>query len=131
MAAPAKEAKTSMLQAPIFTEIQYYIHNVPEHEWKKAVTFFSETMGLVLKTDTDGWAEFITGGGIIFALHAEKYPAAKNTGICFHVMDCDEAANLLKIRNVEGVTAPRSVCEGTRSFDFKDPFGNTFSASGK
>lgn len=132
-AQPQKKAvaKTAVLQAPIFTEVQYYIHYVPEQEWKKAIDFFSETMGLVLKVDTgEGWAEFQTGGGIVFALHAAKYPAAKETGIVFHVMDCDEAANQLKIRGVAGVTEPKSVCEGTRGFDFKDPFGNTFGACG-
>jgi len=129
----ASSPKTAILQAPITTEVSYYIHYVPTGEWQKAIAFFQNTLGLMLRTDADGkWAEF-NAGGITFALHpaGEGGVKPKETGICFAVDSCDDAAADLRTRGVDGVTDPKAAGERGRCFDFKDPFGNTFSAYGK
>jgi predicted enzyme related to lactoylglutathione lyase len=85
----------------------------------------------MLRVDTgEGWAEF-NAGGITFALRAGKDLAPKETGFCFAVDSCDDAAATLKARGVTGVTDRKGVCDDGRCFSFKDPFGNTFSAFGK
>ncbi|HVY62727.1 MAG TPA: VOC family protein [Planctomycetota bacterium] len=129
-----KGQKTSMIQAPIMTQVNYFVHYVPKDKWKQAVEFFETTIGLMLRMDTGhGWAEF-NAGGITFALHEGEHLIPKDTGLCFAVDDCDHAAAALRNRNVQGVTEPRKVSEepeAGRCFEFKDPFGNTFSAYGK
>ncbi len=130
-ASAPKGAKTSLIQPPVMTEVSYFIHYVPEAEWKKAISFFQDTIGLMLRTDTgQGWAEF-RAGGLTFALHSAKEPKPKETGICFAVSDCDLAVEQLRNRGVKGVTDPKKVSDEGRVFEFKDPFGNTFSAYGK
>jgi predicted enzyme related to lactoylglutathione lyase len=131
---PSKGAKTGMIQTPIMTEVSYFIHMVPETKWKQAIEFFETTIGLMLRLDTGhGWAEF-SAGAITFALHTGEHLIPKETGICFSVDDCDWAVEALRNRGVQGVTEPRKVSEDPqagRCFDFKDPFGNTFSGYGK
>jgi predicted enzyme related to lactoylglutathione lyase len=136
MSKPPKSAapKTAMVQTPIMTTANYFIHYVPEGEWKKALSFFEDTIGLMLRMDTGhGWAEF-AAGGITFALHAGKDLKPKATGLCFAADDCDRAVEALRARGVEGVTDPKKVSEvpqAGRCFSFKDPFGNTFEGYGK
>lgn len=135
MTAPLGAMKITLTPAPIFTKIAYYIHYVSESEWRTAISFFRDTLGLKPRFDAataePGWAEF-EGGGITLALHsAEQSPAPRETGIVFGVPQCDEAAATLRARGVDGITAPHQVCDEGRCFSFKDPFGNTFSAYGK
>lgn len=127
------DAKTGVMQAPVILGVQYYIHYVPRKDWQKALDFFHETLGMNIKLDAGadgGWAE-LSGGGLTFALHSADKLDPHETGICFGVMDCDDAAKKLKARGVEGVTEPKSVSEEGRCFAFKDPFGYTFSCYGK
>lgn len=126
--------KTAMIQTPIVTGVQYFIHYVPKADWKKAIGFFQDTLGLSLRMDTgeDCWAEFV-GGGITFALHStDEKTTPRDTGITFAITtaNCEEAAQMLKDRGVQGVTEPKSVCEDGKSFSFKDPWGNGFSCYG-
>jgi predicted enzyme related to lactoylglutathione lyase len=135
--APKGGAKTGLIQAPIMTQAQYFIHYIPAERWKEAISFFETTIGLMLRTNMEPhWAEF-AAGGLTFALHpkgAGKADGPRDTGLCFAADDCDKAVEALRSRGVKGVTDPKNVSDepgGGRCFEFEDPFGNTFSGYGK
>lgn len=135
MAKTGEGAKTGMIQAPIMTEAQFFIHYVPAEKWKEAIEFFETTIGLMLRSDTGhGWAEF-AAGGITFALHeAKKDHKPQKTGFTFAADDCARAVEALRSRGVKGVTEPRNVSPDPKDgkcFEFLDPFGNEFGAYGK
>lgn len=126
----AATGKTGTLATPVFGGADTFMLYVRESDWREAISFFQDKIGLMLRSDSHGWAEF-NAGKITLALHEAKETTPRETGLIFAVEDCDEGVTQLRARGVPGVTDPRSVAPGVRCFEWKDPFGNTFSAAGK
>ncbi len=100
----------------------------------KAVTFYSETLGLQVKFNEQGWVEF-KSGAVTLALHSDdKLPAKRQGGepiVVFNVEDIQHAYDGLRAKGVKFEKEPQVVCEIEgkigRSADFTDPDGNRLS----
>lgn len=99
---------------------------------RRATKFYTKTLGLPVRVQEDGWVEFETKGTTL-CLHSgrDRRPAEGETSLSFQVRDFDAAYRQLQLLEVDGLTDPRSPCEGTRYVSFKDPDGNALSIEGK
>ncbi len=100
----------------------------------KVVPFYTETLGLKVKMNEQGWVEF-ESGAVTLALHSDdKLPAKRQGGepiVVFNVEDVQHAYEALKAKGVKFAKEPQIVCEAEgktgRSADFTDPDGNRLS----
>lgn len=111
-----------------------YLLYVNTADWAKHVAFFTEVLGWEALFNEPGcWAEFHTAG-VRLALHAvEEGQTAQpiDTHLNFFVKNVDESLAALEAKGVKITAQPRTVCEGTRSAAFADPFGNVFHLCGR
>ena len=132
MATATQMTPTSTTTTAMPTTVELYILYVSD--WKKAMTFFRDTMGwTVAFEEPNGWAQFATGG-IQLALHPTdkgQTVAPTDTPLCFKVESVDATLQALRARGVKITCEPREVCEGIRSASFVDCFGNTFHFHGR
>ena len=101
----------------------------------KSVPFYRDVLGVRVKVEGTGWAEFDTGATTL-ALHAEEEgkthdARSGSTMLVFPVESIDDAHEVLKSNGVKIVKAPHQVCETPTgigySIDFEDPDGNLLS----
>ncbi len=100
----------------------YYVKDM-----KKAVDYFTQTLGAKPSTQSADWTEFSFGGHAL-CLHAykeDKSPVANGT-LILHVEDINASVEALKSRMAR-VEGPREVHPGAWSADLIDPEGNRFS----
>ena len=103
----------------------------------RSVAFYRDTVGIPLKFESPGWAEFLTEGATL-ALHQGEPPAeraARNdeaAGQCragFQVPDIDVFHQRMTEQNVTCLHEPTETF-GVRIAQYVDPDGLVFSVSG-
>jgi lactoylglutathione lyase len=105
-------------------------------DMKQSVSFYRDVLGLTLKFESPGWAEFATEGATL-ALHlgegsSERDDPQQNpAGRCrpgFSVPNLDEFHDRMVGRNVRCVQEPREIF-GARIAKYLDPDGLPISVS--
>ncbi|MBI5368638.1 MAG: VOC family protein [Planctomycetes bacterium] len=110
--------------------VMIYVKN-----WDASLNWYKNVLGLPVKFESEGWAEFATEGTTL-ALHgldaccAEGHQA-RETGICFNVKNVQQTLSVLRERAIKIVTEPHQVCENTFCAEIADLEGNTLSIVGK
>jgi predicted enzyme related to lactoylglutathione lyase len=104
----------------------------------KALPFYTEKLGMTVKSNEDGWVE-LEAGQTTFALHGNKEFKPVVEGVqttpVFNVDDFDGTYEALKQDGVKFLHEPMQVCEAGpgkigMSAEFKDTDGNTLSIFG-
>lgn len=104
---------------------------------QKIVAFYRDTLGLKVRVNEQGWAEFETGS-VTLALHHHEGDMPKRNGaepiVVFNVDDIQGTFEALKAKGVKFEKEPHVVCEAEgktgKSADFNDPDGNRLSIFG-
>ncbi len=105
------------------------------NDFDRAVKFYTETLGIPLQYQDEGWAALATQGTEI-DLHAggcgDEATAAEpgSTHVAFAVADLDATYAALKARGVK-LSEIFSPCGGTRCASFEDLDGNCLGIEGK
>lgn len=109
-------------------KLSYAIKYVADMD--RAVKFYRDTLGLMLKFESPHWTEFVTGETTL-ALHpaSEKNPAG-SVEIGFNVGDLDAFHKEMSARGVEFPVAPRMQF-GAKIGKLKDCEGANVGVSGK
>lgn len=98
----------------------------------RSARFYRETLGVPVRHEEKGWVEFDTKGTILCLHGGRKRRAGEGeTSVSFQVKDFDAIYRALQLREVDGLTEPKSPCEGVRYASFRDPDGNTLSIEGR
>jgi lactoylglutathione lyase len=114
--------------------VQYSIITVSD--MARSVAFYRDIVGMPLRFETPGWAEFETVGAT-WALHlcavsdTEFDPSRESPGQCraaFQVADLDAFHTRMAEHRVPCVGEPRETF-GTRIAQYTDPDGMVFSVS--
>ncbi len=99
----------------------------------RSVAFYTETLGLELQFQNEGFA-FLGGGGVTLTLstaHAKlSDPVAGGAEIVFGVDDVNQTHAALSDRGVEFLNAPRNVTGDQWAANFRDPDGHLLSVFG-
>lgn len=100
-------------------------------DFKRAVKFYTKTLGLTVRHCEDGWAA-LGDGETELNLHSGRTKKAREAEfhVGFRVDDFDATVAALKKRGVK-VGPVGSPCEGLRYAAFADPDGNALSVEGK
>jgi predicted enzyme related to lactoylglutathione lyase len=97
----------------------------------RALSFYSETFGLLVAERSPGWSE-LTWGDWILALHAGGAGTRRSTGLSFSVDDIDLAAAAVERAGGSVIEAPHQPDgEPIRLAVLVDPEGNSFMLSQK
>ncbi|HEY9714854.1 MAG TPA: VOC family protein [Chroococcales cyanobacterium] len=110
---------------------------------EKSLPFYSETLGLKVKTRDPGWVELETGATIL-ALHGEKHEGKEKSTFVrghgqptpvFNVENFQKTYEALQQAGLKFESAPQQVCEVGENqvgmcAEFKDPDGNLLSIYG-
>lgn len=127
--ATAKPRKSKTASSPGLGAVARVIVYVTD--FKRAVKFYTETLGLAAKTVVEGWAELETAGTEIDLHHGRDSKAEEHSAsIGFRVADVDATVASLKSRGVK-VGKIFSPCGGLRCASFRDPDGNALSIEGR
>lgn len=121
----AKAKTAAKLTLNVLERVILYVR-----DFDAAVKYYTETLGVPLKYQEDGWAALDTKG-IELNLHAGREGKVESHAcVSFKVGDFDAAYEALKARGVK-VSDVHSPCGGTRCSGFTDLDGNQLSIEGK
>ena len=93
----------------------------------RAIKFYRDTLGLVVKKISDEWTEFFTSGTVL-ALHPAKTKVKHNPNMLvgFMVSDLDSIANSLRSKNIKFFKEPKEESFGKHAI-IEDPDGHLIS----
>jgi lactoylglutathione lyase len=93
----------------------------------RAIKFYRDTLGLVVKNISDEWTEFFTSGTVL-ALHPAKTKVKHNPNMLvgFMVSDLDSIANTLRSKNITFFKEPKEESFGKHAI-IEDPDGHLIS----
>jgi lactoylglutathione lyase len=93
----------------------------------RAIKFYRDTLGLVVKNISDEWTEFFTSGTVL-ALHPAKTKVKHNPNMLvgFMVSDLDSIANTLRSKNIKFFKEPKEESFGKHAI-IEDPDGHLIS----
>jgi predicted enzyme related to lactoylglutathione lyase len=95
----------------------------------RAVTFYREVLGPVIRHESDTWSELKLGDATV-ALHASDHPSPKHTGLAAEVSDLYTAYHAVLTFGGQVLTGPASDPSGQLSYEVADTEGNTFTLAG-
>ncbi len=97
-------------------------------DMERARRFFTEQLGLNTEDEMEGFAQFTTREGTLWAfMQAQPSAPEREVELYLRVDDVDEAYRAWKARGVEMVTEPHNESFG-RTFAFRDPDGRVLHA---
>jgi catechol 2,3-dioxygenase-like lactoylglutathione lyase family enzyme len=99
-------------------------------DMNEAVAFYRDKLGLQLKVQYPGWAEFVTGETILALQPASDEHPAGSLSLSFGVDDFDEFYAGARKDGIEFTAEPTDT-RGHRIARFKDSEGTECSISGK
>ena len=93
----------------------------------RAIKFYRDTLGLVVKNISDEWTEFFTSGTVL-ALHPAKTKVKHNPNMLvgFMVSDLDSIASTLRSKNIKFFKEPKEESFGKHAI-IEDPDGHLIS----
>jgi lactoylglutathione lyase len=110
-------------------KLQYVIKFVADMD--RAVTFYRDVLGLLLKFHSPGWSEFVTGETIL-ALHpASQKNLAGAVELGFNVPDLDRFHQEMKAKGVQFSMPPTKQDFGGLLAQFVDSEGARCSVGGQ
>ena len=102
----------------------------------RSVAFYRDVIGIPMKFESPGWAEFITDGATLALhkgdAHANAPHVSEQAGQCragFQVPDLDDFHERMIEQNVPCIQGPTETF-GVRIAQYVDPDGMVFSVSG-
>jgi len=95
----------------------------------RAVTFYREVLGPVIRHESDTWSELKLGDATV-ALHASEHPSPKHTGLAAEVSDLYTAYHAVLTFGGQVLTGPATDPSGQLSYEVADTEGNTFTLAG-
>jgi lactoylglutathione lyase len=110
------------------TRLTYVIKYVGDME--RAIAFYRDQLGLVLRFQSPGWSEFETGETTLALHSASQENPAGTSQLGFGVPDVDSFYAEKKDKGVEFTSAPSELF-GSRIAKFKDSEEAECSVSGK
>jgi predicted enzyme related to lactoylglutathione lyase len=105
-------------------QVEKVKYMIMAQDMKRALNFYSKTVGLKVAFETPDWSE-LNWGDTVVALHGGGDGSPKKTGLSFQVSDIDEACEKAKAAGATILRAPEDR-EGEPIFlaDLRDPEGN-------
>ncbi len=95
----------------------------------RAVTFYREVLGPVIRHESDTWSELKLGEATV-ALHATEQPNPKHTGLAAEVADLYTAYHSVLTFGGQVLTGPTADALGQLSYEVADTEGNVFTLAG-
>ncbi len=95
----------------------------------RAVTFYREVLGPVVRTESETWTEIKLGEATV-ALHASDQPNPRYTGLGVEVDDLTAAYYAILRTGGQVLTGPHTDPIGQLFYEVADTEGNTFTISG-
>lgn len=105
----------------------YYMLTV--RDMARAVAFYREVLGPVVRTESEEWAELKLGDATV-ALHASDSPSPRHTGLGLDVPDLRFAYDAILRMGGQVIAGPNDNLAGQLSYDVADTEGNTFIITG-
>src|SRR3954462_11318276 len=95
----------------------------------RAVTFYREVLGPVIRHESDTWSELKLGDATV-ALHASDHPSPKHTGLAAEVADLYTAYHAVLTFGGKVLAVPAADPSGQLSYEGADTEGNPFTLAG-
>jgi len=98
-------------------------------DMSRAVSFYKEVLGPVIRTESDTWSELKLGDATV-ALHASETPTPRRTGLGVEVLDLRQAYDAILRMGGNVLVGPIDDVPGQLSYEVADTEGNTFTIIG-
>jgi len=95
----------------------------------RAVAFYREVLGPVIRTESDEWSELKLGDATV-ALHASDTPSPRHTGLGVEVPDLSAAYHAILRMGGQVLAGPTEDLPGQLCYEVADTEGNTFTVTG-